>query len=285
MKKVFTAVLAVTAIVAGGKTTLASGLFNLGGCATYRCAPVRSCAPRCRPHCYRPANCCVTYETKELTCYKTVYETHWKDVPVTCYKYVNKTKWIEKTRTVCVPRTEYVTKQVPYTVCKPIYEKHEKEVTCYRCVPVTVQQTCMVDCGHWEYQSYGGCWDPCRPRCGGCGPCRPRCGGCGPCPTRRVWVPNLVEKTYPCTKYVREAYTKVVPYTTCRYEYEQLVRDVTYPVCRYDYVEKTYKVPVTYCETIPYQTTKRVAYCVPKQVAYTVTVCTPSYQPCCNPCY
>jgi hypothetical protein len=228
----------------------------------------------------------VTYETKEVTCYKTVYDTQWKDVVRTCYRYEQQTDWIEKSCTVCVPHVEHVTKQVAYTVCKPIYETHEKTVTCYRNVPVTTEQTCVVDCGHWDVQYCAGGCGPRRmrrPRCGGCGGCNSCCAP-APCCGHRVWVPNLVEKTYPCTKYVCEPYEVTVAYQTCRYEYQEMTRECTYPVCTYEYVQKTYKVPVTRCVAIPYEKTERVAYCVPRQVEYTMTVCTPVCNPC-NTCY
>lgn len=286
MKKVFAALVAVAAVTTSGTISEASGLFGRG-CNSYGCGPVRNCyvGGGCGSYCCTPAPSCVTYETSEVTCYKTVYETHWKEVPVTCYKYVQHTDWVEKSCQVCIPKTDYVTKQVTQKVCRPVWSTVEKTCTYYKSVPVTTQETCVVDCGHWDVQYCdGSCCAPRRPRrCGGCGSCNSCCyqpSCCG----HRVWVPNLVEKTYPCTKYVCKPYTKTVPVKVCHYEYDTVVRDVTYPVCTYEYVTKTYKVPVTRCETVPYETVKRVPYCVPKKVAYTVTVCKPVCTPCTTGC-
>ncbi len=279
MKKVFAALVAVAAVLTSGNVSEASGLFGRGYC----CGPVQNCyVGGCGPTCCSPAPNCVTYETCEVTCYKTIYETHWKEIPVTCYKYECHTDWIEKSCTVCVPRTDYVTKQVAHKVCRPVWTTIEKNITCYRNVPVTVWNTCVVDEGHWDIQYCpNGC---CTPRCGGCGHCNSCCYP-PTCCGHRVWVPNLVEKKYPCTKYVCEPYVKTVPVKVCHYEYDTVVRDVTYPVCTYDYVTKTYKVPVKRCVAVPYQTVQRVPYCVPKKVPYVVTVCKPVYTPCTTCCY
>ncbi len=287
MKKVLTAVMVVAALATSGAVSEA-GLF---GCGTFGCGPVRGCnyGPVCGPVC-RPAPACVTYETKEVTCTKTVYDTEWREMTVQCVRYEQHTDWVEKSYTECVPHVEHVTKQVPYTVCTPYYETVEKTYTRYRSVPVTTQQTCVVDEGHWDVQyCAGGCnhgpRPRRRPRCGGCGGCYTCCAPAPPCCGHRVWVPNLVEKTYPCTKYVCEPYTETVPVKVCRYKYEQHTREVTYPVCTYEYVQKTCKVPVTRCVAVPYEVTKKVPYCVPRQVEYTMTVCTPVCQPACTSCY
>lgn len=273
MKKVLTAVLAVAAIVSGGAVSEA-GIFGCGGCGPVR-ACYQGCGPTCGPVC---APSCVSYETKQLNCTRTVYDTMWKDVVVDCVRYEPKTEWVEKTCNVQVPHVEYVTKQVPYTVCKPVYQTVEKTITCYRTVPVTVDVTYTVDRGHWECQPCGGCCAPRRmARCGGCG----GCNACyRPCPGHRVWVPNCVQETRPCTKYVCEPYTKTVPVQVCHYEQQQMVRDVTYPVCTYETVQKTYKCAVTTCVAVPYQVTKKVPYCVPREVQYTVNVCVPVYNSC-----
>src|SRR5688500_5584759 len=68
--------------------------------------------------------CCydIVYETKQITCYRPVCETHFRDVAFTVSRPVYHTEMREERCTVNRLHTDYVTRQVNCTFVKPVYE-------------------------------------------------------------------------------------------------------------------------------------------------------------------
>jgi len=151
-----------------------------------------------------------------------------------------------RTRTVeyTVNRTVWHEKTVEYTVSVPHREERQGVRRVCRWEPYTDVRTYRQDCGRWE------CVECEVPECGdaGCGSC------CVRHYTRRVWVPNVVERQVEVT--CRRPVTEEVPYTYW----------VT--VCRPEVRSRTVRVP----ECVPETMTREQQYvvCVPQQREYTV---------------
>lgn len=218
------------------------------------------CAP---PPCQIPA-CQVVYEQREMTCYRTVYETAFREVRCVVNRPVYETHTQEVRETVCQPVTEFVEQECSIPVMKPVYETVQQERCRLVCRPVTTWCVQRVDCGHWEQQ----------PADGSSGAC------CAPC--RKVWVPNVVERKVPVTRMVAETERVTVPVTLCRYVSERQSRTVRVPVCKMVTRDVVRQVPITTCKFVQQEVVRQVPYTVCKQVPYTVKVCVPRCVPAAN---
>lgn len=225
------------------------------------CGPV--CAAPCAPACD------VVYDVREVTCYRTVFETAYREVRCNVCKPVYETATRECRQTVCKFVTDVVERQQCCTVMKPVYQTVQQTRCRLVCEAVTTYCTVRRDCGHWETQAAAG------PTCGDCGSCS---ACCQPCP-QRVWVPNIVEQRVPRTRYVTRTVREVVPVQICRYVPETVTRTVKVPVCRVvpEVVVRT--VPYVTCKMVTEEVVRKVPYCVCKQVPYTVQVRVPRYVP------
>src|SRR4029078_956130 len=147
--------------------------------------------------------------------------------------------------TVCKPVWETKTREICYTVCKPVYETCTRNVCYSVCQPVCYTRVVKECCGRWETRvsecpgrvitkcvQDAGCWvwDPCCCKCvykpGCCHTVQVQCPPVKVC--KKVWVPEVREKTINCVKYVRENMTKQCTYTTCKMVAEQRVKTCTY---------------------------------------------------------
>jgi hypothetical protein len=99
------------------------------------------------------------------------------------------------------------------------------------------------------------------------------------CPPRKickkVWVPEVTEKTINCVRYEREVVRKQVPYTVCRMVPEQRVKTCTYTVCKMVPEQRVKTCTYTVCKMVPEQRTKTCTYkvctMVPEQRVKTCT--------------
>ncbi len=95
---------------------------------------------------------------------------------------------------------------------------------------------------------------------------------------KRVWVPEVCEKTIDCVRYERCVVKKQVPVTVCRWVSEPRTKTCTYQVCHMVRECRTKQVPYTVCRMVPETRTKLCTYrvchmvqeCHTKQVPYTV---------------
>jgi hypothetical protein len=206
------------------------------------------------PCCPQPVVYDTVYEERQITCFRTVFEKHSRDVLITLCKPVFHTAMKECRYTVNKIVCEPVVQTVNFTVMKPVYETATREV-CYTVMkPVTAMQTVTVDCGYWKTV---------------CGPPAPGC--CYPT-VHRVWQPQPVSRQVACTQYVPEVHRQSVPVQVCRYVAEE--RSCQLTTAKYHCVpeEVVAQVPVTTCELIKEQHTQRVNYCVPRVESYVQTV-------------
>jgi hypothetical protein len=124
-----------------------------------------------------------------------------------------------------------------------------------------------------------GCWvwDPCCCRCVYC-PGESKVVCCtipGRSYCKKVWVPEVQEKTVNCVRYEREVCKKTVPYTVCRMVPEQRVKTCTYKVCHMVPEQRvktcTYKVCHMVKEDCVKTCTYKVCRMVPEQRVKTCT--------------
>ncbi len=208
---------------------------------------------------------CVQYCPREVTCYRPVCRTEWKEVTVTEYRCRYETQMVEKV--ISVPRrvVETQTRQYTRTVYKPVWETVERTCHYVEYVPVKETKKVVVDCGHWEVQKF--------------------CDPCGRIVCRKVWVPKPVEKEVTCVRYRPEKRTKVIKTQVCRMQPETQTITYKVPVCRVEYEQKKVTVPVTRRIVEPVQVTKKVPVTRVEWVPYKTTVMVPLRVPCCpDPC-
>lgn len=206
----------------------------------------------------------MVWETRQVKSMESVPVT--KDVQVTVTKNVmvdevrthNVTEYqkVQKTRTCNVTVCKTVQVQEPRTCTtyqKSTVQKQGVRTVC-RKVPCTEYKTVTKDCGHWENQ------------CVQTG-CKTRKGPCGECETvpvfknKRVWVPNCVTTTVPCTTYKTESVQE--PYTYCETVCTPVTKTEMVTVCKQ--VSSVEPRTETYFECVP----------VTKAVTCTVKVCKP----------
>ncbi|HEX7448695.1 MAG TPA: hypothetical protein VF306_14180 [Pirellulales bacterium] len=149
---------------------------------------------------------------------------------------------------------------------KPVYQTVNKQRCRPVCQPVTTYCTYRCDMGHWQTPAPA-------PQTGCCQPCPP------PCP---VWVPNIVEKKVPVTRYVWKNVMETVPVQVCKMVPQQITRSCNVPVCKMVPQTITRQVPRVTCQMVTQQMTRQVPYCVCRQVPYTVQVRVPRCVP--RPC-
>jgi hypothetical protein len=277
------ALLATVAVFAITAESQANGLFRRqkGCCEAPSCAP--ACAAPCAADC-APAP--IQYEERKVTCYKQVMVE--KDVEVLVCK--NVTTEQKYTYTVCVPVTTQVKRMETY--CTPVTK--EVDYTYTVMVPRTMQKT--VACT--TYQCVTEMVKECVPVCK---IVRNTCvDECGRCHTTCERVTVMEERTRCVTKRIPITTEQVVNYTVCEpvtkagkrtvCEYVSNQREVLVNVCSYQNVEKvgtrmvctpvTEKVirKVSYCTTVPYETTVKVA------IAPVSTCSAPSCDSCAPAC-
>lgn len=219
------------------------------GCCVAACGP---CAPACD----------VVYDLKQVTCYRTVFETAYREVRCKVNRVVYETATRECRDTVCRFVTDFVERQQCCTVMKPVFETVQQPRCRIVCEPVTTYCTVCQDQGHWEMRP--------APSCGGCGNCQACC---------RVWVPNIVQKQVPVTRYVPRTIREVVPVRLCRFVPETVQRTVKVPIVRTVSQEVVRKVPYVTCRTVCEEVVRKIPYCTCRQVPYTVQVKVPRYVP------
>ncbi len=245
------------------------------------CAPCDPCAPA--PCEYVEKTVLVPRIVRETrTVQVTKYRAEQQERTYTVSRCVPHTETVTETCTVMVP--EWQTEVVPCTVRKLVktpvektfmvntteYQEREGTRRVCRYEPVTVERTVCVDEGHWEERA-------CPSPCGGCAPCGGcgHCGGCSPCApapcarTVRVWVPNYVQKTVPCTTY-RQVWEDV----PCTYKVAVCVpKEVTRTVMQCEYVTETVDREVRRCVWKPEQReyTRNVCHVEVVQEEKTVT--------------
>jgi len=118
-------------------------------------------------------------------------------------------------------------------VCKPVHYTRTIRECCGRwetqesCCPSPVVTKCVQEPGCWV-------WDPCCCRCVWCpGKCHTVCVQCPPRKVcKKVWVPEMQQRTINCVRYERECVQKQIPYTVCRHVSEQQQRTCTYTTCQ-----------------------------------------------------
>lgn len=244
MKRTGSLAAAVMLVLAAGGRAEAISALGCGGCAP--------CAPCVQYD--------VVYETREIQCSRTVYETAYRACTFNRCRNVYETVYRECPDVVC--RTIYETAEKPYTctVMKAVYSTVQRPQCRVVCEPVTTWCTYCVDMGHWEKKAApDGC--------------------CAPCP---VWVPNVVQKKVPVTRYVPKTVTEMVSVPVCHLVPEQVTKVMRYPVCRVVKENIVRKIPQIVCRVVNETVTKQVPYTVCRQVPYTVRICVPRCVP--RPC-
>ena len=210
---------------------------------------------------------------------KPVWETITKEIPYTVCKPVYETR--EQTYTVCKPVQETRTREVPYTVCKQVWEMRERDVCRTICKPVHFTKTVKVCSGRWETECFEvpgpvitrcvrepGCWvwDECQCKCvyhpGKVTKVEEQCPS--RTVTKKVWVPETIEKEIACVRYERETIVEKQCYKVCRMVSEQRVKTCTYTVCRMvpEQRVRTYQV----CRMVPEQRVRTCNYQVCRMV-------------------
>lgn len=222
-------------------------------------AAIRGCGACCVP-CAPCVQYDIVYDTREIQCYRTVAETRYRECTFNRCRTVYGTVYKECPDTVC--RTIYETVEKPYTctVMKPVFSTVQRPVCRVVCEPVTTYCTVCVDQGHWEKP----------PATDGC---------CAPCP---VWVPNIVKKQVPVTKYVPKTVTEMCSVPVCHLVPEQVTKVMKYPVCRVVQENVIRRIPQIVCRVVNETVTKQVPYTVCHQQPYTVKVSVPRCVP--RPC-
>jgi hypothetical protein len=230
----------------------------LAACQFAGAAAMRGRAAGCAP-CAPCASCVqydVVYDVREVQCYRTVYETAYRNCTWTQCRPVYKTVYQECPDTVCRMVFNMVEKPVTCTVLKPVYHAVQQPRCRVVCEPVTTTCTYCVDQGHWQQVA--------APACNGC---------CTPCPPCPVWVPNIVQKRVPVTRYVARTVTETVQVQVCNLVPQQVTRTVRYPVCRVVQENIVRRIPHVTCQMVTQQMSKQVPYTVCRQVPYTVRTC------------
>jgi hypothetical protein len=156
-----------------------------------------------------------------------------------------------------------------YMDCVPHQVTHKGVHHVCHMKPVKVNAILRKDLGHWDEQ-------PCEPPTG--------CHSCCAPKTRKVWVPNIVDKPiqvtvmrpevvqqpyeYTCTVMRPEMRTRKVQ--VCTYVYEQHPCEVRYTVCVPQQRTKTFNVTTYKC--VPEEHVQKYQVCVPKTVEKQVEV-------------
>jgi hypothetical protein len=149
---------------------------------------------------------------------------------------------------------------------QPVYQTVNQQRCRQVCQPVTTYCTYRCDMGHWENRA----------------PAIAANGCCQPCPPCPVWVPNIVEKRVPVTRYVWRPVMETVAVQVCRMVPQQITRTRNIITCRLQQETVTRQVPRITCQVVSQQVSKQVPYVVCRQVPYTVKVCVPRCVP--RPC-
>jgi len=230
-----------------------------------------------------PEICMERRTIKTVECRAVVHECQ-----VTITRQVPHTTWCEKE--CCIMKAEPRTRIECYTVYKPIICKKEKEICLMepvhcktpatRCVskavPVKEKRTRLEDEGQFVDQpcSVSNCKPGCKPSC------EPS--------TKKVWIPNMVEKEFFVTtwrqEWANEDYIKVCttlkPVTRTVFETtvtgcipECRTREVSYTVCVPCTIKRMIPTTTYTCEQVPMtkKWVEMVPECVEKEIC--VPVC------------
>ncbi len=208
---------------------------------------------------------CVQYRSQQITCYRPVCRTEWKEITVTEYRCRYETRMVEKV--ISVPRrvVEMQTRQFTRTVYKPVWQTVRRTCRYVEYVPVKETKKVLVDRGHWEVRRF--------------------CDPCGRVVCCKVWVPKLVEQEVVCVRYRPEERTRVMETRVCHLRPETQTITCQVPVCRVEYEHRKVQVPVTRRVVEPVQVTRKVPVVKVEWVPCQTTVMVPMRVPCCPaPC-
>jgi len=155
---------------------------------------------------------------------------------VTCYRSEWREREVKCTINHVVPRTVVGSEKV--TVCVPVWTEEKRSCTVYERVPREVERE--VTCCHRVPVCVT---DPCT--------------GC----THTCWRTESVVQKVKCTVY--ECVPRKQEYTVkvCSYKQETRTVETRHVVC--DIKPETVTRKVSYCVSVPYQTTVKVPVCVP----------------------
>jgi hypothetical protein len=237
-------------------------------------APAAPAAQPCAPP-FRTV--CVTERVPET--YQTtriVYDRVCREERYTAYRCecVPETK----TRTITTYRRVPEVKEVVRQVCVgriPVVEERTVMKTQWTCVPETRVVRKCVDKGHYECKEVPcgpSCLDRLRKLCRRHDCCEE---ACEPCPPRtktvKVWVPCPVwqEHTVTCTKRVCQHIPVKCQVTVCKPQFKEERCQVTVCKCVPEMRTETYTCMAQ--KRIPYEATRTVVRCVPREEKVTCT--------------
>lgn len=246
-------VLVVLTLVFAGVEPAAAAVMNQcgpGGCGAPCCAPCEPCVQ------YD-----IVYDVRHVQCYRTVYETAYRNCTWTVSHPVYETTYQNVPDVICHTVVDMVDRPYSVTVLKPVY--HTVQQPRYRvvCKPVTTLHSYCVDQGCWQTPP-------------SCDPC------CPPCP---VWVPRIVQKQVPVTHLVSQTITEMVSVQVCQLVPETVNRVARVPVYRVQRQNIVRRVPHVQCRLVSQEVSRQVPYTVCRQVPYTVEVRVPRCVP--RPCH
>lgn len=242
--------LAVMAVQPAAAATMARHGCQAGGCYGYGC-----CVP-CQP-CIQYD---VVYDVRQIQCFRTVYETAYRNCTWTVCHPVYETTYQEVPDVICRTVVDMVDRPYSCTVLRPVYRTVQQPRCRVVCKPVTTMHRYCVDQGSWRTPA-------------ACNPC------CPPCP---VWVPNIVQKQVPVTHLVPQTITEMVNVPVCQLVPETVNRVARVPVCRVEQQKIVRRVPHVNCRIVSQQVSRQVPYTVCRQVPYAVEVRVPRCVP--RPC-
>lgn len=202
----------------------------------------------------------IVYDVRQVQCYRTVYETAYRNCTWTVCHPVYETSYQEVPDVICRTVVDMVEQPFTCTVMRPVYRTVQQPRCRVVCKPVVAMHTYCVDQGSWQTPAT-------------CDPC------CRPCP---VWVPNIVQKQVPLTHYVPQTITEMVNVPICQLVPQVVNRVARVPVCRVEKQNIVRRVPHVSCRIVSQQVSRQVPYTVCRQVPYTVEVRVPRCVP--RPC-
>lgn len=235
-------------------------------------APAAPAADPCAPQ-YRTV-CVKEWVPETYQATRTVYDRVCREEKYTAYRCetVPETRTRQVTTYRQVPETKEVVRHVCVTV--PVVEERTVMKTHWTCVPETRVVRKCVDKGHYECKEV-----PCGPsfmdrlrKCFHKDCCD---DGCEPCVVRtktvKVWVPCPVweEHTVTCMKRICEHVPVKTCVTVCKTQIKEERCQVTCYRC--EPVTRTENYTCYVQRKVPYEATRTVVHCVPREEKVTCT--------------
>lgn len=227
----------------------AAAKMGCGGGCYVGCAPCQPCVQ------YD-----VVYDVRQIQCYRTVYETAYRNCTWTVCKPVYETTYQEVPDVICRTVVDMVERPYTCTVLRPEYSTVQQQRCRVVCKPVTTMRNYCVDQGSWQ--------------------CQANPNTC--CPPCRVWVPHIVQRQVPVTCMVPQTVTEMVNVPVCHLVPQTINRVARVPVCRVEQQRIVRRIPHVNCRMVSRQVSRQVPYTVCRQVPYTVQVRVPRCVP--RPC-